>query len=137
MDKSLLVFIAIGLGFLYFVTNFVGDIQAEDEQYRNTGYDQEHKYDVYQGVDSVGRNVLNLLGANTPTQVAAWNASTLKGEIQDLFPDFDEMKKFANERINGDALKAKLLKKINSVEDRFFAGTITAEQAQQELGTLK
>jgi len=137
MDKTFLVFIAIGIGFLYFITHFVGDIQAEDEQYRNTGYDQQHKYDVYQGTDSVGRDVLNLLGANPQTQIAAWNASQLKNEFKSLFPDFDEMKKFAKERINGETLKTKLLAKISSVEDRFFSGTITAEQAKQELDTLK
>ena len=28
MDKSLFIFILIGVGFLYFITNFVGDIQG-------------------------------------------------------------------------------------------------------------
>ena len=137
MDKSFLVFIAIGIGFLYFITSFVGDIQEEDDKYRNKAYEQEHKYDAYQGVDSVGRNVLNLLGADPKTQVAAWNESKVKEEFVSLFPDFDEMKKFAKERINGDALQAKLLKHIKFVEDGFFTGTMTTEQAKQELGTLK
>jgi len=137
MDKTFLVFVAIGIGFLYFVTNFVGDIQAEDDKYRNKAYEQEHKYDAYQGVDSVGRSVLNLLGTDPKTQVAAWNESKVKEEFVSLFPDFDEMKKFAKERINGDALQAKLLERIKSVEDGFFTGTMTAEQAKQELGTLK
>jgi len=137
MDKSFLVFIAIGIGFLYFITSFVGDIQEEDDKYRNKAYEQKHKYDAYQGVDSVGRNVLNLLGADPKTQVAAWNESKVKEEFVSLFPDFDEMKKFAKERINGDALQAKLLKHIKFVEDGFFTGTMTTEQAKQELGTLK
>ncbi len=137
MDKSFLVFIAIGIGFLYFITSFVGDIQEEDDKYRNKAYEQKHKYDAYQGVDSVGRNVLNLLGTDPKTQVAAWNESKVKEEFVSLFPDFDEMKKFAKERINGDALQAKLLKHIKFVEDGFFTGTMTTEQAKQELGTLK
>jgi len=137
MDKTFLVFIAIGIGFLYFVTTFVGDIQEEDEKYRNKGYDQEHRYDAYTGVDSVGRNVLNLLGEDPKTQIAVWNASKLKKEFITLFPDFDEMKKFVNERINGAALSAKLLAQIKSVEDQFFSGTMTTEQARQALGSLK
>ena len=47
MDKSLMIFIALGVGFLYFITNFVGDIQAEDEKYQNNEYNQERKYDQY------------------------------------------------------------------------------------------
>jgi hypothetical protein len=137
MDKSFLFFVLIGLGFLYFITSFVGDIQEEDDKYQNKAYEQEHKYDAYQGVDSVGRNVLNLLEVNPQTQVAAWNESKVKEEFVLLFPDFDEMKKFAQERINGEALQTKLLNKIKSVEDKFFSGAITAEQAKQVLGSLK
>ncbi len=137
MDKTFLVFVAVGIGFLYFVTSFVGDIQEEDEKYRNKGYELEHKYDAYTAVDSVGRDVLNLLGVDANTQVAAWNESKLKKEFLELFPDFDEMKKFVKERINGDALKAKLQAQILSVEDKFFSGTMSAEQAKQALGSLK
>ena len=137
MDKSFLVFILIGIGFLYFITSFVGDIQEEDDKYQNRAYAQEHKYDKYQKVDSVGRNILNLLGTSAGTQVAAWNQTGLKEEYIALFPDFGEMKSFVKERIKGDALSAKLLKKTSSVEDKFFAGSITAEEAKQELGVLK
>jgi len=51
--------------------------------------------------------------------------------------EIEEMKKFVNERINGAALSAKLLAQIKSVEDQFFSGTMTAEQARQALGSLK
>ena len=137
MDKSFLVFIVIGIGFLYFITSFVGDIQEDDEKYRNNAYVQEHRYDKYQKVDSVGRNILDLLGTNTGTQVAAWNETALKDEYIALFPDFGEMKNFVKERIKGDALSAKLLKKTSTVEDKFFSGAITAEEAKQELSVLK
>ncbi|MCD6212450.1 MAG: hypothetical protein J7J02_05635 [Sulfurovum sp.] len=137
MDKSFLIFIAIGLGFLYLTVNFVGDIQEDDEKYRNKGYDQKHMYDKYQTVDSVGQEVLNLLGADAKTQIAAWNKTKLKDEYILLFPDFGSMKNFVNDRINGEALKTKLLTQINSVEDRFFSGSITADQAKQEFSSLK
>jgi hypothetical protein len=137
MDKTFLFFVVIGIGFLYFVTNFVGNIQEEDDQYRNNAYKQEHKYDKYKSVDSVGQDVLNLLGANDKIQVAAWNESSLKNEFILLFPDFGDMKLFVKNRINGDALTAKLLTQITQVEDKFFAGTITADQAKQELSSLK
>ncbi len=137
MDKSFLVFIAIGIGFLYFITNFVGDIQEEDDKYRNRAYDQKHKYDKYKSVDGVGQDVLNLLGTSAGTQVAAWNESSLKTEFLLLFPDFEDMNNFVRDRIQGDILTTKLLAQIKSVEDKFFAGTITSEQAKLELSTLK
>jgi len=137
MDKSFLIFVAIGIGFLYFITNFVGDIQEEDDKYRNKAYDQSHKYDKYKSVDGVGQDILNLLGASAGAQVAAWNASSLKNEYVLLFPDFGDMKNFVNDRIIGDVLSTKLLAQIKSVEDRFFAGTITADQAKKELSSLK
>ena len=137
MDKSFLVFIAIGIGFLYFITNFVGDIQEEDDKYRNRAYDQQHKYDKYKSVDGVGQDVLNLLGTSAGTQVAAWNESSLKDEFILLFPDFGDMKNFVKDRIQGDILTTKLLAQIKSVEDKFFAGTITSEQAKLELSSLK
>ena len=137
MDKSLMIFIAIGLGFLYFVTNFVGDIQAEDDVYANNEYKQEHKYDAYKTVDSIGQDILDLTGADAKTQLGAWNSSLLKDEFLENFPNFDEMKHFVNDRIRGKLLQDKLNNTINTIEDKFFSGTITAEQAKRELSSLK
>ncbi len=137
MDKSLMIFIAIGLGFLYFVTSFVGDIQAEDEAYRNDDYNQERKFDQYKTVDSIGQDILDLTGADAKTQLEAWNKSMLKEEFLEIFPNFSEMKNFVNDRIRGKILQDKLTKTINSIENKFFSGKISAEQAKRELSNLK
>jgi len=137
MDKSLLIFIAIGLGALYLVTNFIGDIQAEDDAYRNNQYKVEHKYDQYQKVDSIGQAILVFDNIDLKTQVAAWQASELKEEFLELFPDYTEMKKFIKDRTRGEALQAKVLKVIDNVEGKFFSGTLSAEQAKQMLSSLK
>jgi len=137
MDKSLMIFIALGMGFLYFVTNFIGGIQAEDEAYQNKDYNQERKYDKYQGVDSIGQGILDLTGADAKTQLAAWNNSMLKDEFLENFPNFDEMKHFVNDRIRGKLLQDKLNNTINTIEDKFFSGTMDAEQAKRELSSLK
>jgi len=137
MDKSLLIFIAIGLGALYLVTNFIGDIQAEDDAYRNKDYVIAHKYDQYKSVDSIGQPMLVVNDADAKTQVAAWNASIVKEEFFELFPAYAEMKKFVKDRIIGDTLQAKLLKTIDTVEGKFFSGTLSAEQAKQMLGSVK
>jgi len=137
MDKSLMFFIAIGIGFLYFVTNFVGDIQAEDEKYQNNDYNKEHIYDKYQAIDSIGQEILDLTGADAKTQLGAWNNSMLKDEFLELFPRFDEMKSFAKDRVRGKILQDKLTITINAVEDKFFSGAIDSEQAKRELSLLK
>ena len=133
MDKSLLIFLAIGVGFLYFITSFVGDIQEEDDKYQNKEYQQEHQYDQYLSVDSIGQEILDLTGADAATQMAAWKKSGLKEEFLMLFPDFSEMKKFVKERTRGDALQAELFKTIDNVESKYFSGTMNAEQAKRAL----
>jgi len=137
MDKSLLIFIAIGLGAVYLVTNFIGDIQEEDDAYKNNQYKVEHKYDKYQKVDSIGQSILVFDNIDVKIQVSAWHASELKIEFLELFPDYVEMKKFIKDRTRGDALQAKVLNVVNKVEGKFFSGTLNAEQAKQMLDSLK
>jgi len=137
MDKSYLVFIAIGIGAIYFVTNFIGDIQKEDDIFRNDDYRVEHQYDEYSTVDSIGQEILDVTGADRETQLAAWNKSLLKEDFLMLFPSFDEMKVFIKERVRGEALTSKLLDTVNKAEDEFFSGTLSAEGAKRRLGSLK
>ena len=136
MDKSLMIFIAIGIGFLYFITNFVGEIQ-EDDNLQNSEYKEKHKYDAYHNVDSIGQEILDVTGAATSVQVAAWNASMLRNDFLMLFPDFSEMKVFVNERVRGKAVQVKLINSVNDVEDKYFSGVMNAEQAKRSLDTLK
>ncbi|MDQ7085090.1 MAG: hypothetical protein Q9M36_09210 [Sulfurovum sp.] len=60
MDKGVMLFVAIGVVGIYFVTNFVGDIQEKDERLQNNAYTQEHRYDDYNSVDSIGQEILDL-----------------------------------------------------------------------------
>jgi len=107
------------------------------KHYANNDYKQEHLYDKYQKTDSVGQSILDVTGANAKTQLGAWNHSLLKDEFLDLFPDFTEMKNFINDRVRGKILKDKLTKTVTTIEDKFFSGGITAEDAKRELSTLK
>ncbi len=136
MDKSLFFFIVIGVGFLYFITNFVGDIQ-EDEKFQSEEYKQKHQYEQYKSVDSIGREILDLTDAPVNIQVEAWNNSNLKTEFLELFPDFSEMKIFVKERLRGEVLQVKLIASIDSVESQYFSGKMNAEQAKRELSLLK
>ena len=137
MDKSFMVYIAIGIGFLYVVTKYVGDIQSEDEKYRNDDYNEEMKYEQYKMVDSIGQDILDLTGADPRTQFDAWNESPLKDEFLDIFPNFSEMQAFTKDRIRGKALQDKLQHTLTDVEDKFFSGTMSAEKAKHILGSIK
>lgn len=136
MDKSLMIFIAVGIGFLYFITSFIGEIQEEDNL-QNSEYKAKHKYDTYHNVDSIGQEILDVTGVATSVQVAAWNASILKNDFLMLFPDFSEMKIFISERVRGEAVKEKLINSVNDAEDKYFSGVMNAEQAKRSLDTLK
>ena len=136
MDKSLFFFVLIGVGFLYFITQFVGDIQ-EDDKFQSEEYKEKHQYKQYQTVDSIGREILDMTDAPVGTQIQAWNNSALKTEFLELFPDFSDMKIFINERVRGDALKAKLTASVDNAESQYFSGAMDAEQAKRSLGMLK
>jgi len=131
-----MIFIAIGVGFLYFITNFVGDIQ-KDEKFQSNEYVEKHQYDQYKTIDSIGREILDVTGAPVSTQVQAWNNSGLKTDFLTLFPDFSGMKMFVKERVRGEELKVKLAHTLDKVESQYFTGAMNAEQAKRSLGLLK
>jgi len=137
MDKSLLIFMAIGMGFLYFVTNFIGGLQESDDTYANSEYSAKHKYDKYMGEDAIGQKILVVTEADESTQIAAWQESAIKKEFFELFPDYGEMKKFVKNRTRGVLLQKKLLSKIDEVEGKFFSGTLSVEDAKRTLDRLK
>jgi hypothetical protein len=137
LDKSMMVFIAVGIGFYYLVTTYVGDIQKEDEKYQNSAYQDEHKYDQYYTTDSIGQDIIDVTLADPKTQLEVWNRSQLKNEFLEIFPDFDTMKVFIKNRVRGEQLIRKLNAKVNEVEDKFFSGSINAEQAKRELENIK
>jgi len=133
MDKSLLVFILVGVGFFYAVMNIVKETDTAVES--KTNYPKE-QYVQYYKVDNIGQDIIDVTGVPVATQIKAWNESSLKEELLEIFPDFDTMKGFVKNRVRGEALQKKLLDKINEVEDKFFSGTINAEQAKRMLGQL-
>ena len=137
IDKSLILYIAIGIGFFYVVTTYVGELQAEDDRYRNNAYNQQHQYDKYQTTDSVGETVLEVSELDVDKQVSAWNESPLKPQWLALFPDFSAMKMFVTDHVHGEPLVSKLTNTVGEAEDKYFSGTLNAEGAKQLLGSLK
>jgi len=137
MDKAFLFYVLLGLGFLYVITHYVGEIQAEDDKYANREYKKAHMYDAYYAKDNVDRAVLEFTGSDINKQIEVWNNTPFKDEFIALFPDFEAMKVFARDRIHGEALSQKLLAEITMAEDKFVSGTITVKQLKDSLSQLK
>jgi len=137
MDKGLFIFIAMGVIFTYLINNFIGEIQEEDSSYKSGEYKKKHQYDQYKTIDSVGDEILDVSSVNLATQIAVWNASQLKNEFLETFPNFFEMQKFIKNRVVGDELKEKILQTLEEVEGKFLEGSINGVQAKQKLSSLK
>jgi hypothetical protein len=136
MDRSLMLFILAGVAAIYFITNFVSDIQSEDESFRNSTYNEKNKFNKYRREDSIGREILDVTGEPEAVQIGAWNASPLKKEFLEIFPDFSGMQMFIEERLRGKALKSQLKNTLDDVEGAYFSGTLDAEDAKRKLGSL-
>jgi len=137
MDKSFLVFLAIGAGFFYVITTFVGDIQKEDDKEYQYNKTQTAKYAKYQTVDSVGQEVIDVTDASSTMQIEVWDHTDLKNEFISLFPNFSEMRFFIKDRIVGKELQNKLLKMLAEVEDGVISGAMSVKQAKKKLSSLK
>jgi len=136
MDKSFIVFVGVGVGFLYLITNFVGDLEKDDGYNTTSEYSQDDKYNKYISQDSIGRVVLNLEGISKTTQIDVWNHSKLKEECLSYYPDYDEIKKFIKERVVSQSFQKYLLDNVTQLEKDFLMGKIDSDQALRKLESL-
>jgi hypothetical protein len=135
MDKGLLFFIIIGAGLSFLLINFINGLQDEVNHHEKS--QKPNPYEQYQSIDSIGESIIDVTGADTKTQLAAWNASPLKVDFLNHFPNFYMMKEFAQERVSGDILQSKLIKKIDEVENKFIGGELSGEEAKKSLSSLQ
>jgi hypothetical protein len=133
MDKSFLVFIGVGLGFLYLVTRFVGDIQKEDAL-QNDAYKAQHKYEHVYETDSVlGERIINVSTLKPKDQIEAWNQSDLRYKMLEYFPNFEEMKAYVEIHVKGEPLRTEVLHHIEKTADAYLAGEISSDEARTRL----
>jgi hypothetical protein len=136
MDKSFIIFVAVGIGFMYFITNFVNDIEKDDGYPTTTEISQEDRYEKYIKYDSIGRPILNVKNITRNMQKEAWKHSSLREDFLSFYPDYDEMKKFIKERIVGDDFQEYMLEQVSKIEKDFLMGKIDSDQALLRLESL-
>ena len=136
MSQGLIIFIAIGAILSYILVGFIGDIQDADDKLIT----QEKliaKEDMsYHQKDVIGQTILVFKNISFEKKLGIWKRSPLHQEFMDFFPNFSEMKAFVNDRIIDADFQQKLIKKVNEVEDAFFSGEATQEQAKEKLDTF-
>ena len=140
MDKSFIVFVAVGIGFFYMITNFVGKIENEDIQPQDSkGYIQDYKtsnYDQYIIQDIIGRDVLDIEGLDRQQQIDIWKHCSLREDFISYFPDYEEMIKFVKERVISKEFQKYLIKKIEAIENDFLMGNIDSDEALRKVRAL-
>ena len=136
MSKNFMIIMLVGVGGLYFLTNFIGEIKQDNSVLQTDEYREENKFVKYNTIDSIGQDILDVTLADNQTQIDAWNASILKIDFIGLFPNFDEMKIFVKERTRGHYLHNKLNNLIDNIEEEYLGGKINAEKAKRAINNL-
>jgi hypothetical protein len=137
MDKSYLLFLIVGIGFFYLVTSGVEEIESHEVRHYSTSNSESQRYAQFNKEDSIGDAILDVSNEDVATQLNAWHYSEIKNDFIEMFPDFIRLKSFVKDKIRGDVLVDKLTSKINNLEDKYFSGLISAEEAKKDLGILK
>jgi len=136
LDKSFIIFLIVGIGFFYVVTDFVQDIEKDDGYPITTREQQAHKYDRYIHRDSIDRTILVVDDIDRTTQLEAWRHSDIKKDFLSFYPQFDEMRKVIKERVITKNFQSYLLDKVNTIEREFLSGSLTFDQSKKKLEQL-
>jgi len=135
MKNELLILVAVGIFFGYFMLGFVKNTEGTGDDTvtinLNSGGDSS-----LLGENSIGQTTIDLSTVPESGQSKAWKESSLHSDFIDLFPDFSAMKDFTNDRVLGDPFQKKLMDKVTAVEDDFFSGKIEREAAIKALDDL-
>jgi len=86
--------------------------------------------------DVVGDMVLIKIDAPLGKRVDIWKRSPIHEDFMQMFPKFGDMKLFVDDRIKDDELKALIIKKLNSVEDDFFSGSVDEFEAKERIDKI-
>ncbi len=136
MDKSLIVIVAVGLAFMYFVINLVGNLEDSDPRLQNSQSVKVKEYEKYYKEDSNGEIMLDFSSVSVEKGKQVWIESTLSKKIIKHFPDFDIMSEMAKNQLTDSEFKTFFLKKLNSIEGEYMGGKKSSDQAKDAIMKL-
>ena len=129
--------ILAGVGFMYLVTNLVGEAESTTPGLENSQSRKVKEYAQYYKKDINGDLMLNFAGVPLPKAKAVWNESPIKRRVLSYFPDFDTMKQVAESQLNESAFKTFLLQKIDKIEGDYLDGVRNLDQTKKALEDIK
>ncbi|NKQ40098.1 MAG: hypothetical protein HF962_00795 [Sulfurovum sp.] len=137
MSKGIFIMILAGFGFMYMVTNFVGQAESTTPGLENSQSRKAKDHAQYYTQDVNGDDVLNFAGAPLAKAKAVWAESTVKHRVMGYFPDFDTMKQIAEGQLDDSEFRAYLLDHIKKTEGGYIDGVLSLEQTKKALEGIK
>jgi hypothetical protein len=135
MKNELLVFVAVGIFFGYFMLGFVKNTEGTGDDTVTININSNTDSSLI-GKNIIGQTTINLGTTTEAKQGEVWKNSSFHSEFMELFPDFSAMRDFVKDRVLGDDFQKKLIDKIDSVEDDFYSGKIGRDVAIKNLDDL-
>ena len=129
-----MVFSAIVIFFIVSgLISFVNELHDDVEVKRSYTKDESRLYVI----DEFGDKILNLNGHILSEQKRIWRDSELQEEMLGLFPNFIEMKRLIEERIESDtAFKELLLTHLSTIEEQYIGGASDGQSAKASLSSF-
>ncbi len=129
--------ILAGMGFMYLVTNLVGEAESTTPGLENSQSRKAKEYAQYYRKDINGDDMLNFAGVPLSKAKAVWSESTVKYRVMSYFPDFDTMKQIAESQLNKSEFKTFLLAKMKKIEGDYLDGAINLDQARKAFEDIR
>ncbi len=136
VNKGILLMIIAGIGFMYLVTDLVGEAESTTPGLENSQSRKAREYAKYYSVDINGDDVLNLSGLPLPKAKNVWKESIIKEKMLSFFPDFDTMKQVAKEQLQESEFKTYFLKRLWEIEGKYIDGAMGLDQARNAIESL-
>ncbi len=117
--------------------NFINGLHDEVDTRSSYPTNKKSTSEDYYAINVVGEKTLLLSDLSESKKINVWNTSALKIEMMDFFPDFLAMSELVEERVIDDGdFKQKLLKKIETTEEKYIGGVITGQSAKATLSSF-
>jgi len=137
MNKGIIIMILAGIGFMYMVTNLVGEAESTTPGLENSQSRKAKEYAQFYKKDINGDDVLNFSGVSLAKASKVWSESTIKYKMLKYFPDFDMMRQIADNQLNASKFKTFLLHKMKQIEGDYLDGVRNLDQTKKALEDIK